>query len=72
MIDSAVTGGAMHTITIRENEVGKFDVLLNGFSYRIHRNMNDDEALKRAIEIKNEFAALKQRSIIERCAHDPL
>ena len=58
----------MHAITIRKNDAGKFDVLLNGFSYRIHRDMNDDEALKRAIEIKNEFAALKQRSIIERCA----
>lgn len=55
----------MHTITIRKNDAGKFDVLLNGFRYRIHRDMNDDEALKRAIEIKNEFAALKQRSIIE-------
>ncbi len=59
MIDSAVTGGAMHTITIRRNDAGKFDVLLNDFSYRIHRDMNDDEALKRAIEIKNEFAGMR-------------
>lgn len=62
----------MHTIAIGKNDAGKFDVLLNGFSYRIHRDMNDDVALKRAIEIKNEFAALKQRSIIERCAHGAL
>lgn len=55
----------MNTITVRKNDVGKFDVLINDFSYRVHRNLNEDDALKRAIELKNEFAKLKQRSIIE-------
>lgn len=62
----------MYTITIMKNEAGKFDVLIDGFSYRIHRDMDEDEALKRAIKIKNEFAALKQRLIIKGCAHGSL
>lgn len=62
----------MHTITLKQNDTGTYDVLINGFSYRIHRYMNKDKAMKRAVEIKNEFTALKQRSVIERCDHDSL
>lgn len=55
----------MHIITIKQNDAGKFDVLINGFSYRIHRNLGSGEAAERASEIKGEFVAMKQRAIIE-------
>lgn len=55
----------MHIITVKQNDAGKFDVLINGVSYRIHRNLGADIAAERASEIKNEFMAMKQRAVIE-------
>ena len=55
----------MHTITIQQNGAGKFDVLINGFSYRIHRNLTAEKATERESDIKAEFVAMKQRATIE-------
>ena len=57
----------MHVITIKQNAAGLFDVLVNGFSYRIHRNMVEQAARERAADIKAEFQKMKQRAVIE-CA----
>lgn len=54
----------MHAIEIKENETGLFDVLVNGFSYRIHRNMTKEKAAECAQEIKDKFRAMKQRARI--------
>ena len=56
----------IHTVTIRKNDIGMFDVLINGISYRIHRCMSADDALKTALDIKKEFNALNERSKIIR------
>jgi len=58
----------MHTITIQQNDTGTFDVLINGFSYRIHRNLTAEKATGRASDIKAEFAAMKQRATIKNLA----
>lgn len=58
----------MHTITIQQNGTGTFDVLINDFSYRIHRNLTAEKAAERASDIKAEFAAMKQRATIENLA----
>ncbi len=58
----------MHTITIQKNGAGKFDVLINGFGYRIHRNLTAERAAERASEIKVDFVAMKQRATIENLA----
>lgn len=42
----------------------RFDVLLNGFSYRIHRGLTDAEAVKRAAECKRIARAQGQRAAI--------
>lgn len=55
----------MHIITIKQNDAGKLDVLINSFSYRIHRNMTEEQAAERAADIKAEFRAMKQRAVIE-------
>lgn len=56
----------VHTIAIKQNDASKFDVLINGFSYRVHRNLDSETAADRACEIKAEFLAMKQRAVIER------
>ena len=58
----------MHHITIRPNEIGTFDVLINAVSYKIHRGLSEDEASRRAIEIKAAFRAQGNRASIERIA----
>ena len=58
----------MHTITIQQNGAGKFDVLINGFGYRIRRNLTAEKAAERASDIKAEFVAMKQRATIENLA----
>lgn len=55
----------MHTITIKETVSGLFDVLTNGFSYRIHRAMDEQAAKKRAKELKDEFRKIGQKAVIE-------
>ena len=54
----------MHTITIRPNDAGTFDVLINGFSYRIHRNLSEESARIRAAEIAASFRAQGGRARI--------
>ena len=56
----------MHAITIQKGNAGRFNVLLNGFSYRIHRNLTEEQAIKVASEAQHEFKKLRQRSVIER------
>lgn len=51
----------MHTITIQPNDAGTFDVLINGFSYRIHRNLSEESARIRAAEIAQSFRDQGQR-----------
>lgn len=54
----------MNTITIIANEVGTFDVLMNGFSYRIHRGLSEEGARIRAAEIAESFRSQGQRARI--------
>ena len=53
-------------IEIKTNDFGQFDVLINGVSYKIHRNLSADDANKRAAEIKAEFTKMHQKSGIVR------
>lgn len=55
----------MHQIIIIENGSGSFNILLNGFSYRVYRNLNEYEAIKLASEIQQSFGKLHQKSCIE-------
>ena len=55
----------MHTITIKETVSGLYDVLTNGFSYRIHRAMDEQAAKKRAKELKDEFRKIGQKAVVE-------
>ena len=55
----------MHTITIQQNGAGKFDVLINGFSYRIHRNLTAEKAAEQVSDIKAELMSMNQRVTIE-------
>lgn len=43
---------------------GRFDVLLNGFSYRIHRALTDVAAIERAAECRRTAKAQGQRASI--------
>jgi len=56
----------MHIITIQEGDAGRFNVLLNGFSYRIHRNLTETRAVEVADEACRQFRTMRQRSVIER------
>ena len=56
----------MHIITIEKGASGCFNVLLNGHSYRIHRNLSEDQAVEVAEDAHRQFCAMKQRSVIER------
>lgn len=56
----------MHIITIKKGDAGFFNVLLNGFSYRIHRNLTEARAVEVADEAHRQFRTLRQRSVIER------
>ncbi|MGK9452503.1 hypothetical protein ACSSZE_14795 [Acidithiobacillus caldus] len=58
----------MHIIEIKQNDVGNFDVLINDFSFRIHRNLTIEKAKKRALEIKSELVKLGERAIIKNAA----
>lgn len=52
----------MHKITIIANDAGTYDVLMNGFSYRIHRNLSEEGAQVRAAEIILSFREQGQRA----------
>lgn len=56
----------MHIITIEKASAGHFNVLLNGYSYRIHRNLPEDRAVEVAEDARRQFRAMKQRSVIAR------
>lgn len=56
----------MHIITIEKGAAGKFNVLLNGHSYRIHRNLSENRVVEVAEDARRQFCAMKQRSVIER------
>ena len=55
----------MHIITIQQTHCGSFNVLLNGHSYRIHRNLSKRRAEEIAAEAQSQFRAMRQRSRIE-------
>ena len=54
----------MHIITIEKGAAGKFNVLLNGHSYRIHRNLPENRAAEVAEDARQQFSAMKQRSVV--------
>lgn len=56
----------MHIITIEKGVSGRFNVLLNGHSYRIHRNLPEERALEVAEDARRQFSAMKQRSVVKR------
>lgn len=55
----------MHIITITQNSAGLFDVLLNGVSYRIHRNLSERDARIRAADVMRSFQQQGHRAVIE-------
>ena len=59
----------MHTIEIRQVANHVFDVLINDFSYRIHRSFAFNSAVRRANEIKKAFSKMGERSIIKGAHH---
>lgn len=56
----------MHIITIEKAAAGRFNVLLNGHSYRIHRNLPENRAIEVAEDARQQFSAMKQRSVVKR------
>ncbi len=55
----------MHTVTIKQNDTGAFDVLLNGHSYKIHRNLSAEKAREVAADAAAQFKAMRQRCVVE-------
>ena len=56
----------MHIITIEKSSDGCFNVLPNGHSYRIHRNLPENRAAEVAEDARRQFCAMKQRSVVKR------
>ncbi len=56
----------MHIITIEKTAAGLFNVLLNGHSYRIHRSLPENRAIEVAEDARQQFSAMKQRSVVKR------
>jgi len=58
----------MHDITFKRRDNGEIDVLINGFSYRIHRGMASESAAnQRADEIKREFCKIGEHARVLTC-----
>lgn len=60
-----------YKIEIKPNDGGSFDVISDGTSYRIHRNLTESKAKTVAVEIKSMMGKQGVRSVISKAAGRP-
>jgi hypothetical protein len=56
----------MHKIEIVEAQEGLYNVLINGFAYKLHKGLDADTAEARAIALRNSYRSIGEKARIIR------